>query len=130
MSELEIGAIVEASYNSGIYIGKLLEDRRNFQLIEILAVLKHPTQGDLHNPGKIEGVAFFERKALGFKEKANIQRRKVKPYDGDIPEYVESLKKSLNQLKEELSRLDNPFNNKSLEKLADLEKHFYQKLGI
>ncbi|WP_368652453.1 sporulation phosphorelay system protein KapB [Ornithinibacillus sp. 4-3] len=127
MAELEVGKYVLASYNSGAYIGKLLEDRRNFQLVEVLAVVKHPNQGDLHNPGQVENVAFFERKALGFKEKMNVQRRKVQAFDGEIPDYHDSLKQALQQLKDELSQEDTAFNKKSLEKLADLEAHYYHK---
>lgn len=129
MSDLTIGDIVLANYNSGLYIGKLEEDRRNFLLVEVLAVKKHPTQGDLHNPGKVEGVAFFERKALAYKEKMNVQKRKVQPYNGDVPNYSDSLRKAIYNLKIELSSEDTLYNKKAMEKLIGLEEHYYNKTG-
>lgn len=128
MDEVKIGSIVKADYNSGMYIGKIIEDRGNFTLVKVLAVLKHPTQGDLHNPGKVEQVAFFERKALGFQEKMNARKRKIYPFQGEIPNYGESLKEAVKKLKEELISENTAFNQKSLEKLDILEKHYYKKV--
>lgn len=128
MTELKKGMIVKADYNSGIYIGKVHEDRRNFVLVEVLAVLKHPDQGDLHNPGQVDGVAFFERKALAHHEMMNVQKRKVQPYEGDIPNYIESLKEAVKTIKNKLSEEDTDFNRVSLERISDLEKHYYNKL--
>lgn len=128
MGNFNIGDIVQASYNSGIYIGEILEDRNNFYLVEVLAVLKHPTQGDLHHPRKVENVAFHERKALAFREKTNARKRKTQPYLGEIPDYVNSLKKSVNEFKEKLTATDTLYNQKSMEKIQDLEKYYYSKL--
>ncbi|HLR75834.1 MAG TPA: sporulation phosphorelay system protein KapB [Virgibacillus sp.] len=128
MAEIKVGDIVEAHYNSGIYIGEMMEDRRNFLLVKVLAVKKHPAQGDLHNPGQVEGIAFFERKALAHQEMMNVQRRKVHPYDGEIPSYNESLKLAVHKLKNELSQEDTLFNKASLQKLRDLEEHYYNKI--
>jgi len=127
MSNINVGDIVEVSYNSGIYVGEMIEDRRNFLLVKILAVLKHHDQGDLHQPGKVEGVAFFERKALAYQELVNVQKRKVHPYKGDIPYYNESLKKAVEAFKQELSKEDTPFNKASMQRLLDLEEHYYKK---
>src|SRR5690625_6266926 len=71
--DIQVGSIVETDYNSGTYIGKVIEDRGNYWLIEVNAILKHPTQGDLHNPEQAEGegVVFHERKALAYREKLN-----------------------------------------------------------
>lgn len=129
MRIVNIGETVQTSYNSGVYIGKLLEDRGNFYLIEVLAVLKHPTQGDLHNPGKVENVAFYERKALAFREKLNGRKRKTEPYRGEIPNYVKSLKKSVDELKTKLTATNTLYNQKAMEKLQDLEKYYYSKLA-
>lgn len=127
MSEIQIGDIVQAGYNSGIYIGKVIEDRRNFFLVEVHAVLRHPKQGDLHNLGKVEGVAFHERKALAYKEKMNAGKRKVQKYEGEIPDYSLSLKNAVAKLREELLAEDTLYNQASLQKLKDLETHFYKK---
>jgi|SRR5690625_3564443 len=127
MGEINVGDIVEAHYNSGIYVGELMEDRRNFLLVKVLAVLKHPDQGDLHNPGQVENVAFFERKALADQELMNVQRRKVYTYDGDVPPYNESLKKAVDTLKKELTDEDSLYNQAAMQKLHDLEEHYYKK---
>lgn len=128
MSELQIGDIVETSYNSGTYIGKIIDDKRNFWLVEILAVLQHPEQGDLHHPGQVEGIAFHERKALAHREKANVRKRDTIPYHGEVPSYADSLKKAVENIKNKLSQEDTPFNKLSLEKIADLEKYYYNKI--
>lgn len=128
MTTIQLKDLVEAHYNSGIYVGKFIEDRRNFKLIEVLAVLQHPQQGDLHKPGQVEGVAFFDRKALAYKELVNVQRRKVKPYFGDIPNYDQSLHKAYFELVETLSKENTLFNKVSLQRLADLKKHYYHKI--
>lgn len=128
MTTIQPKDLVEVEYNSGIYIGKAVEDRRNFMLVEILAVLQHPQQGDLHKPGQVEGIAFFERKALANKELVNAQKRKIKPYSGDVPNYAESLQKAYFELIETLSKEDTLFNKVSLQRLEDLKKHYYHKI--
>src|SRR5699024_2114398 len=124
MNQLSIGEIIEAEYNSGIYIGKILEDRHNFFLVEVLAVTKHPTQGDLHKPGQAEGLAFKQRKALQHKEKMNARKRTIKPFEGKIPHYTQSLKEALENFKERLLSEKTPFNQQSMEKLKLLEKYY------
>lgn len=128
MKTFSVGDIVETRYNSGTYIGEVLEERGNFYLVKVLAVLEHPTQGDLHNRGKVDGVAFWERKALAFNEKINATRRNTILYEGDIPSYAVSLKQAINTFKTNLEATDNAFNRLSLEKLADLHKHYYDKI--
>src|SRR5690625_139160 len=128
MSDIKVGDIVEARYNSGTYIGEVLEDRRNFFLVKVLAVLVHPTQGDLHNRGQVEGVAFHERKALAFQEKMNETRRNKQLFTGEIQENIDSIKRSVVEMKEKLQQENTPFNKLSLQKIADLEEHFYFKL--
>src|SRR5690625_6583875 len=128
MEPLQIGDFVKTSYNSGEYIGKIIDDKRNFWLVEILAVLTHPTQGDLHKPNQVEGVAFHERKALAFREKANVRKRDTIPFAGDIPKYAESLKRAVIAIKNEISQEDTPFNKIQLEKIADLETYYYNKI--
>lgn len=128
MSDIKVDDIVEARYNSGTYVGEVLEQRGNFFLVKVLAVLVHPTQGDLHSRGQVEGVAFHERKALAFQEKMNATRRNTQLYIGEIPDYIESLKLSVSEMKEKLQQEDTPFNQLSLQRIADLEEHFYFKL--
>lgn len=129
-NDIQIGSVVETDYNSGIYIGEVIEDRGNSWLIEVQAILKHPTQGDLHNPEQTQGkgVAFHERKALGLREKLNGRKRKTELFTGEVPNYVDSLKSSFNQLKEQLEARNDAYGNLALEKLADLDESFYQKI--
>lgn len=128
MHTFQVGDIVETTYNSGTYIGEVMEDKRNFLLVKILAVVKHPMQGDLHKRGQVEGVAFHERKALAFQEKTNARKMHTTPYEGSVPDYADSLKSAVAEMKHELSQVKTPFNDLSLQRLADLEKHFYQKI--
>jgi|SRR5699024_8492195 len=128
MELLQIGDIVETSYNSGTYIGKIIDDKRNFWLVEVLAVLRHPTQGDLHRRGEVDGVAFHERKALAYREKTNARKRDTVRYEGEVLDYAVSLKQAVMEIKTELKQENTAFNQLSLEKIADLENHFYNKI--
>ena len=125
MEEFNSGDIVKAHYKSGIYVGKVMEDRDRFYLVQILAVEKHPMQGDLHNPGKTENVFFHQRKALSYLEKANIQKEAVHPYEGHVPDYTESLKQSVEQLRTKLERRETEFNANAKQQLDDLEKQYF-----
>lgn len=128
MQDIHVGDIVKTRYNSGVYIGEVLEDKRNFVLVKILAVLEHPTQGDLHQRGQVEGVAFHERKALAYEEKTNARKRDTQHYEGDIPEYGLSLKQAVQTLKKTLQQETSDFNTLSLSRIADLETHYYNKI--
>src|SRR5690625_3319887 len=125
MDTINVGDIVQTKYNSGVYVGKVIEDRRNFWLVEVQAVLKHPEQGDLHRPNQVEGVAFHERKALAYKEKMNARKRDTEQYNEEVPNYEQSLKNAIIEFEKDLTREDTPFNKASLLKLNDLKKHFY-----
>ncbi|HLS65719.1 MAG TPA: sporulation phosphorelay system protein KapB [Pseudogracilibacillus sp.] len=125
---VQVNDIVKARYNSGEYIGRVLEERGNFLLVEVLAVLEHPQQGDLHHLGEVDGVAFHERKALAYREKFNARKRTTKLYEGDVPTYAESLKTALNTLKKQLTERNDEFGELSLSRISDLEKDFYNKI--
>src|SRR5690554_8218097 len=94
----KVGQIVTGIYNTGKYVGEVVEDRNERYLIQVLAVLKHPKQGDLHHPNSVDVPLFHERRALAYKEKANIPKVYVKEYIGEIPDYKESLLEALNEL--------------------------------
>ncbi|HLS09677.1 sporulation phosphorelay system protein KapB [Lentibacillus sp.] len=124
---VSVGDIVEVKYNSGRYIGEVLEDRGERFLVKVHAVTKHPMQGDLHHPGETEGVLFQERKALAHYEKMNVVKSAVKGYDGELPDYRESLQKAIADIKEQLSKKDTAFNQQSLKQVEDLEQNTYTK---
>ena len=122
---MEIGQIVTAFNKTGKYIGELTTINPNTYTVRILAVLTHPRQGDLHNPNQVDVPFFHERKALAFREQANIPANMVRPYDGDVPDYRESLKVSVSKLSTELeSKLENPFNIRSIEALNGVIKEY------
>ncbi|WP_156288535.1 sporulation phosphorelay system protein KapB [Oceanobacillus salinisoli] len=127
MAEVNIGDIVKAHYHSGTYIGRVIEDRGANYLVEVLSVYKHPMQGDLHNPGKVENVFFHERKALFYREKMNVKKPAVHLYDEEVPPYGESLKEAVNSYKEKLLQEDTAYHKQALQTLSNLEENYYKK---
>ena len=127
MAEVNIGDIVKAHYHSGTYIGKVKEDRGKNYLVKVLAVAKHPMQGDLHNPGQVEGVFFHERKALFYQEKMNVKKPAVHLYDAEVPTYGNSLQAAVQTYKEKLLQEDTPYNQQALLTLERLEEKNYKK---
>ena len=126
VAEVKIGDIVTAINKTGKYIGEVTEDRNNAYLVRILAVLKHPMQGDLHNPKQTEVNIFHQRRALAYREQTNVPKNMVKPFEGDIPEYQASLKDAVTKMKEALSTDDNKFNRLSMKQLEELEADYFQ----
>ena len=111
VAEVKIGDIVTAINKTGKYIGEVTENRNSAYLVRILAVLKHPMQGDLHNPKQTDVAIFHQRRALAYREQTNVPKNMVKPYEGEIPDYQASLKEAVAKMKETLSETDNEFNN-------------------
>ena len=128
MSEITTGSLVKAHYRSGTDLGVVNELRGENYLVEVLAVQKHPLQGDLHNYGKLDDVFFHERKALAFHEKMNVKKAAVKKYEGEIPDYGKSLKEAVEEYMEKLAAEDIPFNKLARQKLDSLENTYYRKL--
>ncbi|MGM9925518.1 MAG: kinase-associated lipoprotein B [Bacillus sp. (in: firmicutes)] len=125
-NELCIGDIVRAFNKTGTYIGEITAVREQSYVVKVLAVLHHPKQGDLHNPNQADVAFFHERKALAYREQTNVPKHMVKPYNGSVPEYQDSLRQAVDQLKQTLSDEDTPFNRKSLEALQELEKDYFK----
>ncbi|MFS0881917.1 kinase [Bacillus sp. 7586-K] len=126
MEERMIGDIVTGIYKTGKYIGEITDIRPMHYLVKVKAVLKHPQQGDLHHPKDADVQFFHERRALAFNEQTNIPKKMVKPFDGDIPDYQESLKNALTELREELMQLNTPWAEQSLSNLSRLEANYFQ----
>ncbi|WP_096271010.1 sporulation phosphorelay system protein KapB [Paucisalibacillus globulus] len=125
MSELTIGDIVQAPNKSGIYVGELVEDRHDKYLVKVLAVLKHPMQGDLHHPKQVENVVFHERKALAQFEKVNVLKSVVKLFEDELPEYGESLQSAVEIYRKQLESKDTPYNQEALKALKVVEESYY-----
>ncbi|MEY2192825.1 kinase-associated lipoprotein B [Neobacillus sp. BF23-41] len=124
MSELQIGEFVTAIYKTGKYIGEITEVRPQHYLVRILAVLKHPMQGDLHNPKDADVLIFHERKALSYREQANIPYKMVKIFENEVPDYMESLKEAVAIMKKELAETTSEWAEMSLKALESLEKDY------
>ena len=121
----QIGDVVTGIYKTGKYIGEITNVRPQHYLVKVLAVVKHPTQGDLHNVKQADVPFFHERRALAFREQTNIPQQMVKHYEGEVPDYKESLQKALTEQMRKLQEDDSPFAERSLQMLEQL-KHDYQ----
>ncbi|PLS01351.1 kinase-associated lipoprotein B [Neobacillus cucumis] len=124
MAELQVGSVVTGIYKTGKYIGEITEIRPQHYLVRVLAVLKHPTQGDLHSPKDADVLFFHERKALSYREQTNIPKQMVKPFESDVPEYQASLKEALEKMKKDLAETDSEWADMSLRALESLEKDY------
>ncbi|WP_421381047.1 kinase-associated lipoprotein B [Bacillus salacetis] len=124
MSGFKNGDIVTALYKTGKYIGEVTDSRPGVYVVKILSVLKHPRQGDLHNPKDVDVPLFHERKALAFRERANIPEKMVKPYEGEVPDYNDSLITAFNESKAQLESQDSDFAQKSLETLESVKREY------
>lgn len=125
--DLKIKDIVTAHYKTGKYIGEITNVGEQSYLVRVLAVLKHPTQGDLHQPKEAEVKLFHTRRALAFREQTNVPKKMVKIFEGDIPEYYESLNVAVNEIKEQLSKEESAWHKRSLEALEELEADYFNR---
>ncbi|MBW7455527.1 sporulation phosphorelay system protein KapB [Paenibacillus sepulcri] len=121
----EIGSLVAVRYKTGEYIGEVMEAAGGSPraLVKVLAVLKHPEQGDLHNPQNPDVPMFHERRALSYTEKANIPYGDLVPYKGEVPSYPDSLKEALENELAALDRLKR-WAERGLEQLAQLQREY------
>jgi kinase-associated protein B len=126
VSEFKVGDKVTGIYKTGKYAGEITDIRPEHYLVRVLAVLKHPMQGDLHNPKDIEVGIFHERRALAFREQANIPKKMVKPYESEIPDYQTSLKTAIVHFKEALQNDDSQWAAQSLKNIETLEKDYFK----
>ncbi|KEK25140.1 kinase-associated lipoprotein B [Bacillus gaemokensis] len=121
---LEIGEIVTGIYKTGKYIGEITNSRPGSYVVKVLAVLKHPVQGDLHNVKQADVPFFHERRALAYREQTNVPQQMVKKYEGDIPDYKESLQAALETQMSAFQEDDSPFAQRSLQTLQQLKQDY------
>ncbi|MFS0780354.1 kinase-associated lipoprotein B [Bacillus sp. 1P06AnD] len=126
MSDLQTGAIVTVLNKTGKYIGEITAVNDQSYLVRIAAVLKHPMQGDLHHPKQVDVAMFHIRKALAYREQVNAPKNLVKPFDGPIPEYKESLKKAFTDLKDSLGNNSDEWSEYSKAAINELEKDYFK----
>ncbi len=127
MSEFKIGDKVTAIYKTGKYAGEITEERPQHYLVRVLAVLKHPMQGDLHHPKDADVGIFHERRALAFREQTNVPKQMVKHFEEEIPDYQESLRAALEKMKQEVAEGPSAWAEKSLECIHSLENDYFKK---
>lgn len=113
----------QLNFKTGKYVVERLSDQPSGALVQVLAVLRHPRQGDLHHPKEAD-VFFHERKALAYKEKRIVSDNLLKPYEETLPSYNESLKQAVFQLEQLLSQEESDFNRRSLENIAQLKAEY------
>ncbi|CAM3969795.1 kinase-associated lipoprotein B [Cohnella lubricantis] len=118
-----LGRIVKAAHKTGEYIAETMETDGRRTLVQILAVLQHPTQGDLHHPYDPDAPMFHERRASAYREKVWVQTSAIQPYDGAIPPYEESLKLALEAELEKMDRLQR-WAQQCLYRLETLRKDY------
>ncbi|MBI0577549.1 kinase-associated lipoprotein B [Neobacillus cucumis] len=126
LAEFKIGDRVTAIYKTGKYIGEITEERPQHYLVKVLAVKKHPMQGDLHNPKSADVLVFHERRALAFREQANIPKQMVKHFEEEVPEYQASLKEAIEVMKKELNENPSEWAEMSLKMIDSLEKDYFK----
>jgi kinase-associated protein B len=130
LQNFEIGDKVTAFYKTGKYIGEVTGERPGSYVVRILAVLKHPRQGDLHNPADVDVPLFHERKALAHQEQANMPEKMVKPYDGAVPDYNDTLLIAFSDLKKQLETDGSPHALKSLDALEGVQREYELMYGL
>ena len=124
MNETEAGKeIVKISYKTGDYLGETIDRDDRRALVRVLAVLRHPTQGDLHSSYDPDVAIFHERRALAHTEKVWVPIQTAKPYEGEIPDYRESLRAALAAEQERTDRLKR-WAERCLDNLETLRKDY------
>lgn len=124
---ISAGELVSAAYKTGVYIGEIIELIPHRAIVKVLAVQKHPTQGDLHNPNQANVAMFHERRALAFQEKAVIPLSALTSYSGSVPAYSDSLKQAINtEIETLMSRAESDeWVQKSLHLLYSLKQDYF-----
>ncbi|WP_199614538.1 sporulation phosphorelay system protein KapB [Paenibacillus alkalitolerans] len=126
VTNLNPGTLVVAEYKSGVYVGELLSADGPMAKVRMLAVLKHPTQGDLHNPMQSDVPFFHQRRALAYREVANVPLGYVERYDGkEAPDYKTSLKEALERETAACEVLGTPFGDRCVAELRQLAKEYF-----
>ncbi len=121
---MNIGDLVTAHYKTGKYTGTITGIRPGTYTVKVSSVLRHPVQGDLHNPNQAEVPFFHERKALAHNEQANIPEAAVHPFDEKPLSYNESLIQAVKKLEERLQSKEDAFSRRSFESLQSIKKEY------
>jgi kinase-associated protein B len=122
---LSVGDKVTAIYKTGRYIGEIVELSGTMKAaVQMLAVIEHPTQGDLHQPMEANVAMFHQRRALAYQEIALVPIATIATYEGSIPEYKQSLKRALETEIQKLTDLE-AWSKRSLQELKQLQNEYF-----
>ncbi|WP_219835789.1 kinase-associated lipoprotein B [Paenibacillus sp. R14(2021)] len=119
----DLGTISAFTYKTGQYVGEVVENTGPRAVMKVLAVLKHPEQGDLHHPYNPDVPMFHERRALSYTEKANVPLGDIKAFHGEVPAYKASLEHALAKEIDALDKLKR-WSERGLEQLEQLAKEY------
>ncbi|MBL0847785.1 MULTISPECIES: sporulation phosphorelay system protein KapB [Mammaliicoccus] len=117
-------------HKTGQYVVEVIEEKGDQLLVKILAVLRHPRQGDLHSPNEVENVFFHERKALSQFEKRYTTAQFLKAYNEEVPNYIESLKSSIYELEEKMKKKNNAYSDQALKCIEQLKKDYSRQYKV
>jgi kinase-associated protein B len=119
-----VGELVLADYKSGQYIAEVVDVTPPRAVVKILAVRKHPAQGDLHHPLEVDVPIFHQRRALAYQEKAVVTLADLKAYAGEVPDYRDSLQKALDAEIRYLQKVIS-WSERALMEYRQLEKDYF-----
>lgn len=120
-----VGDRVIAEYKSGQYIAEICELHPPKATVKVLAVCKHPLQGDLHRPHQTAVRLFHQRKALAYQEKVMLPLELLERYEGTVPDYSESLRQAVAREKAELQKQEGAWAQRALQELCSLEADYF-----
>lgn len=123
--QLAVGSFVYASFKSGEYIAEILDIIPPKAVIQTLAVHKFPLQGDLHHPYQANVPVFHQRKALSHRERVMVPISTLTLFNGEVPDYTESLRKALEADLHELKSRPGKFEELSVAALEELKKEYF-----
>ncbi|WJH34040.1 kinase-associated lipoprotein B [Paenibacillus sp. CC-CFT747] len=121
---MEAGTRVLAAYKTGEYIGEVVEVTPRKAAVKVLAVVKHPDQGDLHQPTMADVAFFHQRRALSEGEIALMPLESVRSFAGNVPDYKSSLRDAIRREMDALQGFVR-YAERSLEELRQLKKDYF-----
>nr|WP_263313877.1 kinase-associated lipoprotein B [Mammaliicoccus sp. Marseille-Q6498] len=122
--------VYQFPHKTGQYVVEVIEEKGDQLLVKVLAVIKHPRQGDLHNPNEVENIFFHERKALSQFEKRYTTEQFLKPYESEVPNYIESLKNALNELENKMITKNNAYSAQALKCIEQLKVDYSRQYKV
>ena len=111
-------------HKTGSYGVSIKEDTGDDVLVQVEQVIKHPKQGDLHNPNESTGVFFHERKALNHYEKRYAKRSQLRDFNVEKMSYEDSLQQAISNLESQLKEKNDAHAKRSLQNLEQLKADY------